>query len=433
MFLSRTLHGLRVARAWVSGDTRQRIDEWLQRGNRILAERFQADILGNLKAYTAVVEYLADWTIPVSAGLLFHAGRRLAVAKVSNTEPQAVPGGLRIAWLSDLHVAAMNDPAPGKFNPLERHASKFMHINGTALTQHFQLNNLNVIINRLLDLKPGHILVTGDLTNYAQESQFQSARDQFIQLQASLSGKAGTQGLDPGMWTILPGNHDIATDRSLGNSTKPNLGLFFQYFGSLYETANNYEAVFPVRRLLKGAHEKSSVRLIGLDSTRNDPVWRVGINARGEVDAGQTERLNRLLSVKHSPGMTLVALHHHPMVIPNFVSALEDYFLSLRERDGRKLIQICANNDVRAILHGHFHAFSLLSTAAPGEQGKMTVVGSPAGTMTVAKASIEFLEFREAERETPDGMQVGLALYRQRFSEQEIWYETFTGVFLEAS
>ncbi len=66
-----------------------------------------------------------------------------------------------------------------------------MRFEGTPLTQHFQLRNLSTILNRIEILRPDHILVTGDLTNYAQEGQFRSVHDQFLSVQTRLERGEG--------------------------------------------------------------------------------------------------------------------------------------------------------------------------------------------------------------------------------------------------
>jgi hypothetical protein len=144
MFLARTLHALLDARFWVETSIRDRIDQALDHGNWELSGYFKEEPpRGNLKSYTAVVEYLGAWTIPAPAGLLFEAKKSLDTSAVFRSEPEIREDGLRIAWLSDLHLAAENDPQPGRFNWFQRHnplrhcAQNWMRFKGTPLSQHF--------------------------------------------------------------------------------------------------------------------------------------------------------------------------------------------------------------------------------------------------------------------------------------------------------
>jgi 3',5'-cyclic AMP phosphodiesterase CpdA len=397
------------------------------------------DRRGDLKAYTAVVEYLADWNIPAPAGLVFHASKSLASSAVARTKPEPRDGGLRIAWLSDLHVEADDKTVPGTFSPLKRFAGRFMQLKATPLTQYFKIRNMQTILGRVRELKPDHVLVTGDLTNYAHESQFRSVHDEFLNVQAKIRQEDASQGapkpakLDFNLWTILPGNHDVTNESTADGPVRPNLGMFFKYFGKAYDfepQENNFDFAFPLVKNLKGRTSDMSVRLIGLDSTVSNPVWEVGVNARGRIDGEQMRRLTKRLSEEAPGAMMLVALHHHPIVVVELNSDIEDYFLSLKEADGRKLVKLCANTGVSAILHGHFHCFATWSGLTPSSQ-QMAIIGSPAGTVNILNNHEEFLELREADRETPDeGIQQGLALYSHQRWKDGTWVETFTGIFL---
>jgi 3',5'-cyclic AMP phosphodiesterase CpdA len=441
MLLARGLHGLQTARLWVDSKARERINNSLKAYNRRLEEFFMntPDRRGDLKAYTAVIEYLADWTLPAPAGLIFHAGKNLSVSTVARSSPVPRDGGLRIVWLSDLHVEADDKSVPGTVSPLKRFAGNLMQFKATPLTQYFKIRNMQTILSRARELKPDHILVTGDLTNYARESQFRSVHDEFLNTQAMLR-KDGTTvtppvaaKLDPSLWTILPGNHDVTNESAGDGVVRANLGMFFKYFANAYDfepQGNNFDLAFPLIKRLKGRNGDILVRLIGLDSTVSNPVWDVGVNARGRVDVEQMSRLTKRLSEEGSADIVLVALHHHPIVVVELNSAIEDYFLSLKEGDGRKLVKLCANTGVSAILHGHFHCFSTWSGLTPSNR-QLAILGSPAGTVNILNNKEEFLEFREADRETPDeGVQRGLGLYSHQRWRDGTWGETFTGVFL---
>lgn len=434
MLLARSLHGLRRARSWVDGHTRDRIDATVERGNESIANFFSAvPRIGDLKAYTAVAEYLADWGLRAPAGLIFHAAKGLGSSSVLRAEPEIVDGGLRVAWLSDLHVAAQDEQQPARFNPVQKWAGAFMHFKGTPLTQYFQQRNVQTILRRLQELKYDHILVSGDVTNYATAGQFKFVRDEFLNIQAGIPNVDGTPrpaSLDPQLWTILPGNHDVTTENRGSILVRRNLGMFLENFGESYSRSDceGGDEIYPLRKVLRGRKSFFKLQLLGLDSTVTSPVWHVGVNARGRIDANQLKKLARLLNEKVNVSMTFVALHHHPLVVPEMISAAEDFFLSLNESDGRKLVQLCASSGVSAILHGHFHRFSSWSGLV-GSGRQMVVIGSSAGSLTVPDTAEEFLEIREAEQETPGGVQRGLGLYRQHYQSGG-WVQQFTGIFL---
>jgi len=208
MFLARALHGLLDARLWVDTTMRDRIDQMLADGNRELAAYFAGPKPAvDLKAYTAVIEYLGAWRIPAPAGLLFEAKKSLDTAAVYREVPELRPSGLRIVWLSDLHLGGKDDPRPGRLselervlaylNPLQRYAESFMRFKGTELAQHLAEQNLQAILSRVAELRPDHILVTGDVTNYARRAQFSAwRRGTWGQVEARVN-EAAVQGWRP--------------------------------------------------------------------------------------------------------------------------------------------------------------------------------------------------------------------------------------------
>jgi 3',5'-cyclic AMP phosphodiesterase CpdA len=299
---------------------------------------------------------------------------------------------------------------------------------GNRLTQRFPSANLNTILTRLKMLRPDHILVTGDLTNYALPRQFEEVQSLFKSTQQAIQHSGAPAKLDADLWTILPGNHDVTDKEAAEGRERRNLGCFFKFFGDTFPgTGPNYDAAFPLRKpLLRKSENGIAVRIIALDSNVKFPVWKVGINARGRIDAAQLERLAKELAQSHSKGdeKVLVVLHHHPMVVPHIVGDLEDFFLSLQETDGRNLIKLCSNFGVSAILHGHFHMLSFWSCLAPQRNRYMAVIGSPSGTREIPGLGVEFLELREARRESIWGPQDGLALYLHKFVDQK-WVEEY--------
>jgi 3',5'-cyclic AMP phosphodiesterase CpdA len=277
------------------------------------------------------------------------------------------------------------------------------------------------MLDRIQALKPDHILVTGDLTNWAKEQQFSEVRELFKNSQMMIRGKTSLKDLDPALWTILPGNHDVTETNRAPGKERRNLGMFFQYFGELYPGSGpDYGGAFPVwRQLPRKAPDGISVHLFGIDSNVEYPVSTVGLNARGRIDDAQLDRFAAKLEMPEKDELVLVALHHHPVIVPHIVHELEDYFLSLKEEDGKKLIKLCANTGVHAVLHGHFHQFSFWSVLAPQGTHQMAVIGAPCGTMDVPGVNVDFLELREASREARSGPRRGLALYRHSYQSRQ--------------
>jgi hypothetical protein len=147
-------------------------------------------------------------------------------------------------------------------------------------------------------------------------------------------------------------------------------------------TDGKYDEAFPLVKYCRGSRTEKFLRLVGLDSNVNYPVWVVGMNASGRIDTKQMARLRDDVLRARSPArMTLV-----PIVVPELGNELQDYFLALNVSDGNELIKLCADQGVSGILHGHYHAFSRWSGLTPAQQ-QLAIVGSPAGTLTALRGA----------------------------------------------
>ncbi len=436
MFYARAMAGLYEARRWVGEPLSTRIDEAAIRINQKLYSIWHTEPRhGNLKAYTAVAEYLALWTVPAPAGLLFDAAAVFESTLAQRGIPLDVPDGLRIAWLSDLHVEQDKDQQPYQLSQgfIKQTVHGLMHYRGTPITAHFQAQNLSTILRRVEEINPDHILVSGDVTNYALKTQFEAVRERFLEVQGAIRTRQGRElkqgGLDPVLWTILPGNHDVTDEEAMSDANvRCNLGMLEKSLKT-WDANVPLDEAFPIHKQIVKNGSLLGLHLIGLDSTRKEPVWVVGFNALGRIDRDQFGRLDTMLQSRGDHEMWLVVLHHHPIVVPDLLPKLQDEFLSLNDSDGKALIRRCIQNGVSAILHGHFHRFSSWSGMVPDGKRYMWIIGSPAGTLTVPGYGEQFLELREAKREQTSGEELGLAIYAHR-NTAGVWSTEYTGIFV---
>jgi Icc protein len=157
-----------------------------------------------------------------------------------------------------------------------------------------------------LDLAPVAVLVTGDLTGHAFDSEYELARELLAPLAAPLH--------------VLPGNHD---DRA---ALRRHFGL----------PGGSDEPVLY-------AADAGPLRLVVLDSTRP------GDDA-GQLDGDRLAWLDATLAEANVP--TLVALHHPP--ICTGFPVIDD--IGLPARDRAALGEVVARHPhVRRIVAGHVH------------------------------------------------------------------------------
>ena len=448
MHTARAMEGLVSALPYLGEALADEAKKAIDIGNQYIVSQadeesgFPGIKIDTLKSTTAVAEYFASLTTVIPVGAVIDAAeclsKQIALNYARSSMPtgydrvEEVKGGMRIAWLSDLHIAKVTDSK--RLFALKRTKlirSLFLERKNTW-TESFASENLKMIMERVEGQKPNHVLVTGDVANLALKEQFQMARDKFIALQERVGVRKN--GLSPDFWTVLPGNHDVGRVSSDGK-----LSEFFESFGEIYLGGYAVQG-FPVCKTLRSHVESSEfeLELIGLDSTPNWPVQVVGMNARGQLGEDQKDKLQKLLSASHSSKkFVIVALHHAPLSLPYLKSGLTEYFMSLDDDDARDLISLCCEFGVRAILHGHYHTYSSwhAPVGVPNRiVGQMPIVGAPCGTTSAPGQNVEFLELREVDVIKGATTTPGLSVIRHRLEapkasvrEQE-WDEEELGV-----
>lgn len=201
----------------------------------------------------------------------------------------------------------------------------------------------NRLIEDLQGYDPGHIAVTGDLTNLALEDEFHRGREWLESLGAANDV------------SVIPGNHD-AYVRGAFRRSADTWAPFM-----VGDDANPDEITFPyVRR-------RNGVALIGTSSGVAMPPFV----AAGMFGAAQARRLKAVLS---DPALKndfkIVMIHHPPHAGATIaLSALFDAarFRGVIEAAGADLV-----------LHGHTHLATVASI--PGPRKPVPVIGVPAAS-----------------------------------------------------
>jgi 3',5'-cyclic AMP phosphodiesterase CpdA len=184
-------------------------------------------------------------------------------------------------------------------------------------------------IAREAEALDAHLVLSGDLTAYALESEFAGAR-------AAL----GALGADPRRCTVVPGNHDAFTRGSVRTRR------FERHFGHLLDTdlpEYRREGPYPFVRLLG---EEAAV--VGLCSARLPPAPGLAFGAIGRA---QLDGLSALLDDARLAGRAVLVVVHHAPLGPDGRpdSALHGL------RDARALFARVRGPRF-AVLHGHIHA-----------------------------------------------------------------------------
>jgi len=189
-----------------------------------------------------------------------------------------------------------------------------------------------------LAIRPDALVFTGDLTDLGEP-------DAYTALKAAVEPVAERLGA-PVVW--VAGNHDErpALRRDL-------LGLS------------------ATEEPLTGVWDLDGLRLVALDTSV--PGWH-----HGDLDAAQLDWLRGILSTP-APLGTILALHHPPL--PSHVP----FFDILELRDQRRLADVIAGADVRAILAGHLH----YSTSGTFAGIPVSVAAATCYTMNLTRPAVE--------------------------------------------
>ncbi|HKR89687.1 MAG TPA: metallophosphoesterase [Phenylobacterium sp.] len=237
----------------------------------------------------------------------------------------------RLAHISDLHLT----PPPARGIELEpkRWLSRF------AWRRKRRRHSQEALATLVADLKaqrPDHIVITGDLTNFATSQELRAAR-------------VWLESLAPAdQVTVSPGNHDALA----GAGGHERFAPWAPWLGDADE------AEFPQVRV------RGPVALVNLCSATPTALHL----AQGVLDAAQLQRLPQLLRRLRGEGLFRVLLIHHPPSV-GVVSRRKAL------RQAPELAEILCAEGCELVLHGHAHEASMSTLAGP--QGLIPVLGVP--------------------------------------------------------
>jgi 3',5'-cyclic AMP phosphodiesterase CpdA len=215
-----------------------------------------------------------------------------------------------------------------------------------------------------------HLIITGDLTQSGQQSEYQTMVD--------ILNRHGFQAAD--RLTVIPGNHDLfrfffrdfqylhdfrkklhrvpKTAMDIYNYDwkryENDLTLFNSYFGpalqgTLYNT-DCHTCGYPYIKLVG-----ERIALIALESNHILPqIKRNSVCSNGYVDP---EKTRRILAHKVLKDKIKVVLMHHHLVPETEVRRRDGKWLAatIKLVNREEIIEILTRNRIDLILHGHYH------------------------------------------------------------------------------
>ena len=261
--------------------------------------------------------------------------------------------GYRLAHLSDLHVLALDGVRWTRF--LNKRITGLANLRGNR-SHHHKPALVERLLGSLGAAKADHLVVTGDLTNLALESEFEAVRALFDRA-----------GLSPEQVSVIPGNHDAYTR---GAHREKRFETYFREFATSdasFAAAVNHSGPFPFLR------RRGPLALYGLSSA----VPRGLVISSGIIGDEQRARLAHLRTL--APGATPVLLAHHPLV--NVQSPVKRFLRGLE--DATAIAADFADESHAVALHGHLHARMWRSIAT--KNGRIEVLGATSASLDHAE------------------------------------------------
>lgn len=224
-----------------------------------------------------------------------------------------------LAHISDIHLGPL--PAVRKRDLVSKRITGYVNWRRNR-ARAIGNETLSTVLNGLLDTRPDHVAVTGDLTNLALDAEL-----------AAAATWLETLG-DPHTVSVVPGNHDAYVRGAVVKA----LSVWKRWMTGDDGTAPATNHDFPyVRRC-------GPVAVIGVSSAVATPVFM----AAGRFGGTQARRLAAALDETGRDGLFRVVLIHHPPVRG-------------AARPSKRLVGIRRFQDVvrtagaELVLHGHTH------------------------------------------------------------------------------
>lgn len=241
---------------------------------------------------------------------------------------------MRIAHISDIHILHIENVRPW------RYLGKRLTGGANLLLRRRKEHSADAVRRAFDQIRADgadHVVVTGDLSNLALESEFAEAR-RIIEEHAGGGDKV----------SVIPGNHDYYTWNAA--RTRRFESFFSPWMRSDLPTLTA-DGTYPYAKLLS-----DQIALVGVSTGVVSPP----LFAIGKVGEPQRDALAQLLDHPElRKRFVVVALHHH-LVPPRYPKSQRKEWMR-RLVDAEAVMAVLRRGRVRLVLHGHTHQFGFSS------------------------------------------------------------------------
>lgn len=233
-----------------------------------------------------------------------------------------------------------------------------LHLN-TLLTDS-NIRKIERLLDYITDKKADHIIITGDLTDNADESDLLLLRNH-LNKRKLLNSKS---------LTVLPGNHDIfgGPQRAEDIFDFPSRCRKIDYYEKLKVFNLYFEETFEKCKYLSTNHNypflkelDDDIILIGLNSIIEYSLTKNPFASNGEIKLEQFFEVEQILkSYNSNDVIKIVALHHHFNKLKNTKRSIAGIWQNIEKqtmklRKKKRLISLFNKYKVDLIIHGHIH------------------------------------------------------------------------------
>lgn len=233
-----------------------------------------------------------------------------------------------------------------------------LHIN-TSGKEH-NADKLYYILRRVTEEKADHLIITGDISDDADEKDFALLRKMLQHFEL----------LNSDRFSIVIGNHDIFggvqyvedifhfPERCRTTDYEKSVALFNSYFTEAFENCvyRSESHNYPYAKFI------DDTLLVGINSISKYSPIRNPFASNGFVDVDQLAEVKLILSkLSGEAEHILIAMHHHfhkltnssNKLIHSIWQTIEKRTMKLHKR--KRLIQLFADHAIEMVLHGHIH------------------------------------------------------------------------------
>ncbi len=241
---------------------------------------------------------------------------------------------------------------------------KIAHISDLHLNTFFKDSNLKSIkrlLKYLIQVKVDHIVITGDLTDSANQNDFEILINLFRSLNLLRSERL----------SVVIGNHDIfgglQTPEDIFSfpekcrcvDYKKSVEEFINYFSETFDGSSfiDKDKKFPFLK------EINDIQIIGLNSIAEYSKIKNPFASNGKITEEDLSDIENLLNKDYSSNsIRLVLTHHHFNKVKlkrynltsGFWQKIEKQTMKLKKK--KRVISFFKENNIDLVLHGHCHS-----------------------------------------------------------------------------